>query len=62
MLDAYIIEQIKRERQKKQWEPVPLELPLPSPLHYPETADESDDDVDDRGVVIIEPDGQVARF
>lgn len=32
MLDDYIIEEIlRRERKKKQWEPVPLELPLDNP-------------------------------
>ena len=32
MLDDYIIEEIlRRERKKKQWEPIPLELPLDNP-------------------------------
>ena len=61
MLDAFIIEQLKRKREEKQWEPIPLELPVPdSTQQRPEQAD--DGERDDRGVVIIDNDGMVAKL
>lgn len=45
MLDDYIIEEIlRRERKKKQWEPIPLELPLDNPQpRIPEREQENQD-------------------
>ena len=64
MLDAFIIDQLRKEREEGQWEPVPLELPLPS-SQRPEfdEAGEEKGDVEDssRGVVIITPGGQTVR-
>lgn len=63
MLDAFIIEQLRRERDRRRWEPVPLELPLPPP-DWPGRRDHGEDDggCDDRGGVIIEPDGSIAAL
>jgi hypothetical protein len=54
MLDAYVIEEIRRrEREKPRDERPSIELPLPvGPTHGPERR--PDDDDDDRGVVIID--------
>ncbi len=57
MLDAYVIEEIKRrERDKRDDRPViELPLPVPSPNRSPERRD--DDPGGDRGVVIIDYSG-----
>ena len=60
MLDAFIIDQLRREREGRQWEPVPLELPVP-PARPPEadgtgSADDGDEP-SGRGVVIIDNTG-----
>ena len=54
MLDAYVIEEIKRrDRERNRDERPVVELPLPPAVpHSPGTAD--DDRKDDRGVVIID--------
>jgi hypothetical protein len=54
MLDAYVIEEIKRrERDRSRDERPSLELPLPvGPAQAPEHP--ADDDDDHRGVVIID--------
>jgi hypothetical protein len=55
MLDAYVIEEIRRrEREKRPDDRPVVELPLPLPL--PERPVDRDDDGDgtDRGVVIID--------
>jgi hypothetical protein len=62
MLDAYVIEEIKRrERGKERDERPSLDLPLPTPGHERERDRERrrDDDEreDDRGVVIIDYSG-----
>jgi hypothetical protein len=41
MLDAFIIEKIKKE-EKQQWEPLPLTLELPIDERRPQEADEQD--------------------
>jgi len=54
MLDAYIIEKIKRERERDKLErqPARIERPQPPPQQQPNRRNE---DVEpDRGVVIIE--------
>jgi len=54
MLDAYVIEEIKRrERQRERDDRPAVELPLPAPPpgHEP---DSDKDDRGDRGVVIID--------
>jgi hypothetical protein len=56
MLDAYVIEEIKRrERDKGRDDRPVVELPLPPPV--PEPPPERDDDRGDRGVVIIDYSG-----
>ncbi len=56
MLDAFIIEEIKRRerlRQEHQDRPV-VELPLPDPEDRPRRSDTDDDDKPSRGVVVID--------
>jgi hypothetical protein len=56
MLDAYVIEEIKRrERERGRDERPVVELPLPPPAQPPDRRD--DDHNDDRGVVIIDYSG-----
>jgi hypothetical protein len=60
MLDAYVIEEIKRrERGKERDERPALDLPLPTPGPEPERDRSRDDDrgEHDRGVVIIDYSG-----
>jgi hypothetical protein len=55
MLDAYIIEKIKREqeeRESEQWQPIPLPLEEYGPVR--ERKNERDKDSAERGVVILE--------
>jgi hypothetical protein len=57
MLDAYVIEEIKRrERHRERDERPALDLPLPPPT-APGRDDRDDDHKDDRGVVIIDYSG-----
>jgi hypothetical protein len=57
MLDAYVIEEIKRrERGRERDERPSLDLPLPPPA-APARDDRDDDRKDDRGVVIIDYSG-----
>lgn len=56
MLDAFIIEEIKRrDREQDQVRPR-LELPLPQPAQRPQRNDEGaeEDDKPQRGVIIID--------
>lgn len=56
MLDAYVIEEIKRrDRDKGRDDRPAIELPLPPPAPPRKPAD--DDDGPDRGVVIIDYSG-----
>jgi hypothetical protein len=56
MLDAYVIEEIKRrERERGRDDRPAIELPLPPPAQPPDRPD--DDRKDDRGVVIIDYSG-----
>jgi hypothetical protein len=53
MLDAYVIEEIRRrERERGRDDRPAVELPLPPPAQPPDRRD--DDREDDRGVVIID--------
>jgi hypothetical protein len=56
MLDAYVIEEIKRrDRDQGRDERPSVELPVPSgPVRAPERSDEDRDGDRDRGVVIID--------
>jgi hypothetical protein len=58
MLDAYVIEEIKRrDREQRRDDRPVIELPIPQPVSGPDHSDH-DDDRDpgdrDRGVVIID--------
>ena len=56
MLDAFIIEEIKRRerlRQEHQDRPV-VELPLPDPEDRPRRSNTDDDEKPSRGVVVID--------
>jgi hypothetical protein len=58
MLDAYVIEEIKRrERGKERDERPALDLPLPPPGPAPDRDHEDDRGESDRGVVIIDYSG-----
>ncbi len=58
MLDAYVIEEIKRrERDKSRDDRPVVELPLPPPTPGRPPDREDDDDRGDRGVVIIDYSG-----
>jgi hypothetical protein len=58
MLDAYVIEEIKRrERGKERDERPSLDLPLPSPGPAPDRDHDDDRGEHDRGVVIIDYSG-----
>lgn len=55
MLDAYVIEEIKRrERERGRDDRPAIELPLPAPPPPGRTPDREEDDRRDRGVVIID--------
>jgi len=55
MLDAYVIEEIKRREQERQHEDRPaVELPLPPPAGGPSGEREDEREDRDRGVVIID--------
>jgi hypothetical protein len=57
MLDAYVIEEIKRrERERSRDDRPAIELPLPPPA-APSRDGGGDDRKDDRGVVIIDYSG-----
>lgn len=60
MLDAFIIDQLRREREQRQWEPIPLHLPLPElPPADPDTVPANEDEeADERGVLIIDSYGK----
>ncbi len=54
MLDAYVIEEIKRRERGRDRDDRPVvELPVPQPTHRPDHSPEPDSD-GDRGVVIID--------
>jgi hypothetical protein len=54
MLDAYVIEEIKRRDRQRERDDRPVaELPVPPPPER-KPGDEKDDGPDDRGVVIID--------
>jgi hypothetical protein len=58
MLDAYVIEEIKRrERERDRDERPSLDLPLPPPPGPGRESGHDDDRKDDRGVVIIDYSG-----
>ena len=62
MLDAFIIEQLRRDREQRRWSPLPLELPIP-PVQDPDGPElDPTDPSDRRGVLIIEPDGSTASL
>ncbi len=55
MLDAYVIEEIKRrERERGRDDRPAVELPLPAPPPAGRSPDREGDDRGDRGVVIID--------
>jgi hypothetical protein len=57
MLDAYVIDEIKRrERERSRDDRPVVELPLPPPA-APPPGGENDDRKDDRGIVIIDYSG-----
>ena len=55
MLDAYVIEEIKRrDRERNRDDRPAVELPLPAPPPPTSPRDQDEDDRGDRGVVIID--------
>jgi hypothetical protein len=52
MLDAWIIEEIERERRERESNQVPLELPLYEPQDMPTEASPAEES--DRGVVTFD--------
>jgi hypothetical protein len=55
MLDAFIIEEIKRrERRREDMERPVVELPLPSPDDRPRRRTETEEEKPQRGVVVID--------
>ena len=55
MLDAFIIEEIKRrERRREDHNRPVVELPLPAPEDRPRRRTETDDEKPQRGVVVID--------
>ena len=57
MLDAFIIDQLRQEREREQWEPIPLHLPLPMREPPPERSDNgpaNEDEESGRGIHIID--------
>ena len=55
MLDAYIIEKIKREQERQESERIPLHIePTPRPRHPEDRRYEEPERRSDRGVVIID--------
>ncbi len=55
MLDAYVIEEIKRrERDRSRDDRPVVELPVPPPTHRSPDRERPDGDGNDRGVVIID--------
>ncbi|MCP4867649.1 MAG: hypothetical protein GY898_02895 [Proteobacteria bacterium] len=60
MLDAFIIEKIKREQEQAQSERMPLQIPTPRrpdpsrPSTWEDDRRRDDDEPRDRGVVIID--------
>ena len=58
MLDAYVIEEIKRrERERSRDDRPVIELPLPPPPETPPAGGQDGERKDDRGVVIIDYSG-----
>ena len=58
MLDAYVIEEIKRRERDKRTDDRPaLDLPLPPPSSGPAPERRDEDEGGDRGVVIIDYSG-----
>ena len=58
MLDAYVIEEIKRRERGRERDDRPaLDLPLPPPVAPGRDGDQDVDHKDDRGVVIIDYSG-----
>lgn len=56
MLDAYIIEKIRQERERREsgLQPLRIEVPRPPPPDEPSRRHEEEDKAPDRGVVIID--------
>lgn len=56
MLDAFIIEELKRRERRQESEPARPQpsLPVPAPEEADEQPRQSDDDKPERGVVIID--------
>jgi len=57
MLDAYVIEEIKRREQRRERDDRPVvQIPVPTPAPPPDRPPGRGDDDGDRGVVIIDYD------
>lgn len=55
MLDAYVIEEIKRREQHRERDDRPvIQIPVPPPAPPPDRGPDDDDGGGDRGVVIID--------
>ncbi len=54
MLDAFIIEEIRRREQEQRDDRPRIDLPLPEPAPHRQNEREDEDDKPQRGVVIID--------
>lgn len=54
MLDTFIIERIRRERENRESGRIPLRIEDTIPLHPPQPRQQKKDDAPERGVAIID--------
>ena len=52
MLDAFIIEEMKKQIEQGEWQPLPLTMELPNPDKKEEESEPEDDHTEKKAVVI----------